>query len=232
MPTALITTVTGQGGCSLTGIPPWNSHIVHECTSSAKHPRQQSDQPPLPWPARFHPETLPAWTCLTDALWPTVRLETVQPDEVRHLAEQHHVKASINEPRSMRRTTTTGTQLPLTRIRVRHLGCACTKQSSPNALEASPSPQIKETPSPPQSPQNAATNVQSLHEPIIALRMVLPQSMRSSSTTSHHDTAGPSSRAILQPQELGSRRYMTISAPGKAGHDGRPGNTPEPIDAT
>lgn len=93
---------------------------------------------------------------LTDGSRLVTLLQSVQPDEVYHLAAQSHVRVSFDEPEFTGDTTGTGTTRILEAIRMIGLDCRFYQASSSEMFGATPPPQCEETPFWPRSPYGAA----------------------------------------------------------------------------
>jgi GDPmannose 4,6-dehydratase len=93
---------------------------------------------------------------LTDGSRLVTLLQTIQPDEVYHLAAQSHVRVSFDEPEFTGDTTGTGTTRLLEAIRMIGLRCRFYQASSSEMFGATPPPQNEQTPFWPRSPYGAA----------------------------------------------------------------------------
>ena len=93
---------------------------------------------------------------LSDGSRLTTLLQTVQPQEVYHLAAQSHVRVSFDEPEHTGDTTGIGTTRLLEAIRMIGLDCRYYQASSSEMFGASPPPQDEATPFYPRSPYGAA----------------------------------------------------------------------------
>jgi GDPmannose 4,6-dehydratase len=93
---------------------------------------------------------------LTDGSRLVTLLQTIQPDEVYHLAAQSHVRVSFDEPEFTGDTTGTGTTRLLEAIRMIGLECRFYQASSSEMFGATPPPQNEQTPFWPRSPYGAA----------------------------------------------------------------------------
>ena len=93
---------------------------------------------------------------MTDGSRLVTLLQSVQPDEVYHLAAQSHVRVSFDEPEFTGDTTGLGTTRLLEAIRMLGLPCRFYQASSSEMFGASPPPQNEGTPFQPRSPYAAA----------------------------------------------------------------------------
>ncbi|MGW1024965.1 GDP-mannose 4,6-dehydratase, partial [Streptomyces sp. NPDC002577] len=148
---ALITGITGQDGTYLTELLLEKDYEVHGIVH--RNPTLHTDRVDDPGArARLSLH----YGDLTDGSRLTCLLETVQPDEVYHLAAQSHVRRSFDEPEFTGNTTGLGTTRLLEAIRTVGLPCRFYQASSSEMFGAAPPPQHEETPFHPRSPYGVA----------------------------------------------------------------------------
>lgn len=154
--TALITGITGQDGSYLAELLLSKGYTVHGLIRRAStfnthridHLYKDQHDPE----ARMFLH----YGDLTDGSRLVTLLQTIQPDEVYHLAAQSHVRVSFDEPEYTGDTTGLGTIRLLEAIRMIGLNCRFYQASSSEMFGASPPPQNEETPFHPRSPYGAA----------------------------------------------------------------------------
>jgi GDPmannose 4,6-dehydratase len=148
---ALITGITGQDGSYLAELLLEKGYEVHGIVRRTPKSRTWTvDDPSTQVRLFLH------YGDLTDGTRLTSLVESVQPDEVYHLAAHSHVRRSFDEPEFTGNTTGLGTTRLLEAIRSTGLSCRYYQASSSEMFGASPPPQSEDTPFHPRSPYGVA----------------------------------------------------------------------------
>jgi GDPmannose 4,6-dehydratase len=148
---ALITGITGQDGSYLAELLLEKGYEVHGIARrTPTFPTQAMDDQSAQARLFLH------YGDLTDSTRLTGLLESVQPDEIYHLAAHSHVRRSFDEPEFTGNTTGLGTTRLLAAVRSTGLPCRYYQASSSEMFGASPPPQDENTRFHPRSPYGVA----------------------------------------------------------------------------
>jgi GDPmannose 4,6-dehydratase len=153
---ALITGITGQDGSYLAEFLLAKGYEVHGLIRRASTFNTSRIDHLYEDPHESGARLFLHYGDLSDGSRLTTLLQTVQPDEVYHLAAQSHVRVSFDEPEHTGNTTGLGTARLLEAIRMVGLDCRYYQASSSEMFGASPPPQDERTPFYPRSPYGAA----------------------------------------------------------------------------
>ncbi|MGW1030512.1 GDP-mannose 4,6-dehydratase, partial [Streptomyces sp. NPDC002577] len=153
---ALITGITGQDGSYLTELLLEKGYQVHGIVRRASTFNTQRIDHLYQDPHAPSPRLFLHYGELSDGTRLAALLETVQPDEVYHLAAQSHVRVSFDEPEFTGNSTGLGTTRLLEAIRSIGLPCRFYQASSSEMFGASPPPQHEGTSFHPRSPYGVA----------------------------------------------------------------------------
>ncbi|MBA4860953.1 GDP-mannose 4,6-dehydratase [Streptomyces sp. PSKA54] len=153
---ALITGITGQDGSYLAELLLEKGYEVHGIIRRASTFNTQRLDHLYQDPHSPRARLFLHYGDLTDGTRLASLLETVQPDEVYHLAAQSHVRVSFDEPEFTGNTTGLGTTRLLEAIRSTGLPCRYYQASSSEMFGATPPPQHENTPFHPRSPYGVA----------------------------------------------------------------------------
>lgn len=156
MKKALITGVTGQDGSYLAELLLEKGYEVHGLIRRASTFNTQRVDHLYRDPHVEGTRFFLHYADLTDGSRLVTLLNTIQPDEVYHLAAQSHVRVSFDEPEFTGDTTGLGTTRILEAIRMVGLDCRYYQASSSEMFGATPPPQDELTPFYPRSPYGAA----------------------------------------------------------------------------
>ncbi|GGT30188.1 GDP-mannose 4,6-dehydratase [Streptomyces kurssanovii] len=154
--TALITGITGQDGSYLAELLLSKGYLVHGLIRrSSTFTTQRIDhlyEDPHESDARLRLH----YGDLADGSRIAALLESIQPDEVYHLAAQSHVRVSFDEPEFTGTTTGLGTTRLLEAIRMTGLPCRFYQASSSEMFGTTAPPQSESSIFHPRSPYAAA----------------------------------------------------------------------------
>jgi GDPmannose 4,6-dehydratase len=156
MKRALVTGVTGQDGSYLTEFLLAKGYQVHGLIRRASTFNTHRIDHLYRDPHDPDANLFLHYADLTDGSRLVTLLDSVQPDEVYHLAAQSHVRVSFDEPEYTGDTTGLGTIRLLEAIRRVGLDCRFYQASSSEMFGAASPPQDETTPFSPRSPYGAA----------------------------------------------------------------------------
>lgn len=154
--TALITGITGQDGSYLAELLLAKGYKVHGLIRRASSFNTQRIDHLYQDPHEADSRLFLHYGDLADGSRIAGLLESVQPDEVYHLAAQSHVRVSFDEPEFTGSTSGLGTVRLLEAIRMTGLPCRFYQASSSEMYGITPPPQSEATPFHPRSPYAVA----------------------------------------------------------------------------
>jgi GDPmannose 4,6-dehydratase len=153
---ALITGITGQDGSYLAEFLLMQGYEVHGLIRRASTFNTQRIDHLYKDPHDPEARLFLHYGDLTDGTRLVTLIDTVQPDEIYHLAAQSHVRVSFDEPEYTGDTTGLGTIRLLEAIRQSKQSIRFYQASSSEMFGASQPPQGEETPFYPRSPYGVA----------------------------------------------------------------------------
>ncbi len=153
---ALVTGITGQDGSYLAELLLSKGYEVHGLVRRSSSPNTSRIDHLCRDPQLFGQRIFLHSGELSDSSRLIALVESIQPDEVYHLAAQSHVRVSFDEPEFTGDTTGLGTIRLLEAIRIVGLPVRFYQASSSEMFGASAPPQSEETPFYPRSPYGAA----------------------------------------------------------------------------
>jgi len=149
MPVALVTGITGQDGSYLTELLLDKGYVVHGIVRrSSTVARSRVDHLKSDHLDRLHLH----YGDLGEPLGLARVLDSVQPDEVYHLAAQSHVQVSFEQPEYTGDVTGIGTMRLLEAMRITGSEARFYQASSSEMYGSTPPPQNEQTPFHPRSP--------------------------------------------------------------------------------
>jgi GDPmannose 4,6-dehydratase len=153
---ALITGITGQDGSYLAELLLEKGYEVHGIIRRASTFNTHRIEHLYQDPHEPNPRLKLHYGDLSDGTRIVTLLQSIQPDEVYHLAAQSHVRVSFDEPEFTGNATGVATTRLLEAIRMIGLNCKFYQASSSEMFGASPPPQNENTVFYPRSPYGAA----------------------------------------------------------------------------
>jgi GDPmannose 4,6-dehydratase len=153
---ALITGITGQDGSYLAELLLDKGYEVHGVVRRASTFNTRRIDHLYEDPHTCDARLRLHYGDVTDGTRLAGLLESIQPDEIYHLAAQSHVRVSFDEPEFTGNCTGLGTTRLLEAIRSVGLPCRFYQASSSEMFGATPPPQHEATPFHPRSPYGVA----------------------------------------------------------------------------
>jgi len=153
---ALITGITGQDGSYLAELLLSKGYEVHGLVRRSSSFNTSRIDHLLHAPHPSETRLFLHFGDLSDGSRLITLVDSIQPDEIYHLAAQSHVRVSFDEPEHTGDTTGLGTIRLLEAVRMIGLQTRFYQASSSEMFGASPPPQNEETPFYPRSPYGAA----------------------------------------------------------------------------